>query len=104
MRWPVAWPQSLLMDSEALPTVGHVDTGRPPSAKRGSMEARRYEFRVAERFSATAAAAFPELNVADTAAGTVLFGRLRDSSELYGVLSRFDLLGMTVLDVHRLPD
>jgi hypothetical protein len=64
----------------------------------------RYEFRVAERLSETAIAAFPELTVMDNASDTVLFGRLRDDAELHGILSRLQLLGLTILDVHRLPD
>ena len=68
------------------------------------METARYEFRVAQRLSATAVAAFPELSVTDTTTGAVLFGHIRDDSELHGILSRLQLLGLTILDVHRLPD
>jgi hypothetical protein len=68
------------------------------------LETRRYEFRVAESLSATAVTAFPELSVTDGSSGTVLFGPVRDDAELHGVLSRLQLLGLTVLDVHRLPD
>jgi hypothetical protein len=64
----------------------------------------RYEFRVAERLSATARAAFPELAVVEDRSGTVLFGCVRDDGELHGLLSRLHLLGLTILDVHRLPD
>jgi hypothetical protein len=68
------------------------------------METGRYEFRIAQRLSATAVAAFPELSVTDTSSGTVLFGPVRDAAELHGFLSRLQLLGLTILDVHRLPD
>jgi hypothetical protein len=68
------------------------------------LETRRYEFRVAQRLSATAAATFPELTVVDGPAGAVLFGPVRDDADLHGILSRLQLLGLTVLDVHRLPD
>ncbi len=68
------------------------------------LETRRYEFRVAERLSATVVAAFPELSVMDGSSCTVLFGPLRDDAELHGVLTRLHLLGLTILDVHRLPD
>lgn len=64
----------------------------------------RYEFRVAQRLSATAAASFPELTVRAGSPGTVLFGPVRDDAELHGILSRLQLLGLTILDVHRLPD
>jgi hypothetical protein len=68
------------------------------------LETRRYEFRVAQRLSATVVAAFPELSVTDCPSGTVLFGPMRDDAELHGILSRLQLLGLTILDVHRLPD
>jgi hypothetical protein len=64
----------------------------------------RYEFHVAERLTANALATFPELTVAETTAGTVLYGRVRDRSEFHGILDRFQLIGLTLLDVHRLPD
>jgi hypothetical protein len=64
----------------------------------------RYEFRLAQRLSATGIAAFPELSVTDSPSGTVLFGPVRDDAELHGILSRVQLLGLTILDVHRLPD
>jgi hypothetical protein len=68
------------------------------------LETGRYEFRVAEPLSATAREAFPELAVTQGPSGTVLFGPVRDDAELHGLLSRLHLLGLTVLDVHRLPD
>lgn len=68
------------------------------------MQAGRYEFRVAQRLSPTAAAAFPELAVMDTSTGAVMFGRVQDDAELHGILSRLQLLGLTILDIHRLPD
>jgi hypothetical protein len=64
----------------------------------------RYEFRVAQRLSQTAVASFPELTVTDSSSGTVLYGPVRDDAELHGILSRLQLLGLSILDVHRLPD
>lgn len=64
----------------------------------------RYEFRIVERLSATAVEAFPELSVTDGPLGTVLYGAVRDDAELHGILSRLQLFGVTLLDVHRLPD
>lgn len=66
--------------------------------------AARYEFRLAEQLSPTTVAAFPELHVSETGQSTVLFGSVRDRAEFAAILARFDLLGLTVLDVHRLPD
>jgi hypothetical protein len=71
---------------------------------RGATRAARYEFRVAERMTPTALAAFPELELSDGPGGTVLFGRVRDDSQLHGILDRCHLLGLTLLEVHRLPD
>ena len=68
------------------------------------MDAFRYEFRLAEPLTPTALAAFPELRAAAGSAEHVLFGAIRDSCELHAVLSRFHLMGLTVLDVHRLPE
>jgi hypothetical protein len=67
-------------------------------------ETGRYEFRVAQRLSATAMATFPELSVTEGTSDTVMFGSVRDDAELHGILSRLQLLGLTILDVHRLPD
>jgi hypothetical protein len=64
----------------------------------------RYEFHLAEPLSATAVAAFPELSISDAGTGTVLYGRIRDRSEFHAILDRFQLIGLTLLDVHRLPD
>jgi hypothetical protein len=78
-----------------------------PSSHRRTRDptrAARYEFRVAERMSPTAQAAFPELQLADGPFGTVLFGSVRDDSQLHRLLDRFHLLGLTLLEVHRLPD
>lgn len=68
------------------------------------LETWTYEFRTAQRLTPTAAAAFPELTVTDSGSGTLLFGRVRDDAELHGILSRLQLFGLTILDVHRLPD
>ena len=64
----------------------------------------RYEFRVAEQLSASARGAFPELTITEDAAATVLFGSVRDDAELHGILARLHLLGLTILDIHRLHD
>jgi hypothetical protein len=68
------------------------------------LETARYEFRISQRLSAAAVETFPELMVADGSPGTVLYGSVRDDAEFHGILSRLQLLGATILDVHRLPD
>jgi hypothetical protein len=68
------------------------------------LETSSYEFRVAQRLSPTAVAAFPELTVRPCDSGTLLVGDVRDDAELHGILSRLQLFGLTILDVHRLPE
>lgn len=64
----------------------------------------RYEFLLAEAMSPTAQAAFPELLRSQHPGGTKLFGSMQDDAELQGVISRFFMMGFTVVEVHRLPD
>ncbi|MBS44124.1 MAG: hypothetical protein CMH83_13360 [Nocardioides sp.] len=65
----------------------------------------RYEFHVRGRISDTAAASFPELTVAPGATGgTVLYGPVEDDAHLHGLLDRFRTLGLTVVEMRRLPD
>jgi hypothetical protein len=74
------------------------------SSEGATLPAAAYEFRVAEPLTTTTLAAFPELQAADPATGSVLYGRLRDRSELFAILERLDLLGLTILEFHRLPE
>lgn len=65
----------------------------------------RYEFLVAGQLSDTAIAAFPELEVTDgPGGGTALYGPIRDRAALRGLLARFDDMGITVIEMRRLPD
>lgn len=65
----------------------------------------RYAFLIGEELSERALAAFPELNVSETVrAHTTLYGPVRDATELRGMLARFDALGLTVVEMRRLPD
>ncbi|WP_046770461.1 hypothetical protein [Jiangella alkaliphila] len=65
----------------------------------------RYEFLVPGRVSDTVRAAFPEFGVADgPAGGTSIFGPVRDRADLRGVLARLDALGLTVVEMRKLPD
>lgn len=65
----------------------------------------RYEFVVEGDMSDRAKAAFPDLAVA-RAPSTVtrLFGPIDDDTALRGMLARFDALGLTVVELRRLPD
>ena len=65
----------------------------------------RYEFLVRGDLSERVLAAFPELSVAPTPhAYTTLFGPIDGDVQLRGMLARFDTMGLTVIEMRRLPD
>jgi hypothetical protein len=65
----------------------------------------RYEFLLAERVTDTVRAAFPELDSGHgPAGGTVFFGAVDDAAHLYGLLDRFQNLGLSLVEMRRLPD
>jgi len=65
----------------------------------------RYEFLMHGTVAETALAAFPELRAGKgPAGGTVLFGVVYDDAHLHGILARFQSLGLTLLEMRRLPD
>lgn len=65
----------------------------------------RYEFVVEGDMTDRTKAAFPDLAVARTPhTCTRLFGPLEDDTALRGMLARFDALGLTVVELRRLPD
>ncbi len=67
----------------------------------------RYEFILVEHISDVARAAFPELKESTVATGTtgsVMFGDVVDAPHLHGILDRFQDLGLTLLELRRLPD
>lgn len=65
----------------------------------------RYEFVVEGDLSERAKAAFPDLAVARVPLTyTRLFGPIDDDTALRGMLARFDALGLTVVELRRLPD
>jgi hypothetical protein len=66
--------------------------------------AARYEFRLAERLSPTALAAFPELTRGAAREGDVLFGPVRDQDELHSLLARFQTMCLSVIELRQLPD
>jgi hypothetical protein len=75
---------------------------RPRTRRQASA---RYEFHLAEPMTDTALAAFPGLSPAPTSSeGTALTGTVRDQSELYAILDRLNLVGVTLVSVQRLPD
>ncbi|MCQ4121743.1 hypothetical protein [Rhodococcus tibetensis] len=65
----------------------------------------RYAFLLGGRLSERVLAAFPELDVsAVTTSDTTLYGRVDSPTDLRGLLARFDALGLTVIEMRRLPD
>ncbi|MFG2138609.1 hypothetical protein [Streptomyces sp. NPDC048650] len=64
----------------------------------------RYEIRVTGRLSTVVAEAFPELEKALVPEQTLLFGQVTDEAHLYGLLIRFQDLGLRVLEMRQLPE
>ncbi|MEU9118848.1 hypothetical protein AB0C96_03135 [Streptomyces sp. NPDC048506] len=64
----------------------------------------RYEFRVTGRVSAALADAFPELERIPVPRQTLFLGSVTDEAQLYGLLLRFQDLGLCVEEMRRLPE
>lgn len=65
----------------------------------------RYQFLVRGELSERVLAAFPELGVSPTPqAYTTLYGPIDSDVQLRGMLARFDAMGLTVIEMRRLPD
>jgi hypothetical protein len=65
----------------------------------------RYEIRVAGvMLETTRHEAFPELESYPSSDQTVLFGQVVDEAHLYGLLARFQALGLRVTELRQLPD
>jgi len=61
----------------------------------------RYEFRVTGVVSEALAEAFPELDRAALPDQTLFVGRIIDEAHLYGLLVRFQSLGLRVLEMRQ---
>ncbi|MFC5643628.1 hypothetical protein [Kitasatospora cinereorecta] len=62
----------------------------------------RYEFRIAGTVSDVVLdEGFPELESAVLAGQTVLVGRIVDEAHLYGLLARFQALGLRVVELRQ---
>ena len=87
-------------------TTSPMTAGEPHGARKVKRAiAARYEFLVAGSVSESVAAAFPELAVTTSATGgTALYGPVQDAAHLRGLLDRFEVLGLTVLELRQLPD
>ncbi|MFJ4687712.1 hypothetical protein ACIQNG_01900 [Streptomyces sp. NPDC091377] len=63
----------------------------------------RYEIRVEGHMSETLAKAFPELGHVVIPGQTLLYGPVVDDAHLYGLLARFQSLGLRVLEMRQVP-
>ena len=65
----------------------------------------RYEFIIQGSLSEDVMAALPELSSTSyPTCGTVLFGSVQDESDVATLLARFANLGLSVVEMRRLPD
>ncbi|MDP3968848.1 MAG: hypothetical protein Q8Q02_11255 [Nocardioides sp.] len=65
----------------------------------------RYEFLVVGSISEAVLAALPGLSASTfPMGGTALFGPVRDEADVSSLLARFADLGISVVEVRRLPD
>lgn len=64
----------------------------------------RYEIRVAGTMSEVTLTAFPELDSFVVPHQTVLYGPVIDEAHLYGLLVRFQNLGLRVVEMRQLPE
>lgn len=65
----------------------------------------RYEFIIRGSVSEDVMAALPELSSTPyPTGGTILFGPVQDESDVSSLLARFADLGLSVVEMRRLPD
>lgn len=92
------------MGSEGQERAGHPSQSHPDAfVPRGVSALMRYEFRVSGVVPDTLAANFPELARIPVREQTLLHGSVADEAHLYGLLTRFQSLGLRVLEMRQLP-
>ncbi|MCM2416708.1 hypothetical protein [Streptomyces sp. RKAG293] len=64
----------------------------------------RYEFHIAGVVSEDLAETFPELDHVPVPDQDLFLGPVTDEAHLYGLLLRFQAVGLHVLEMRRLPD
>ncbi|MGW7385555.1 hypothetical protein [Streptomyces sp. NPDC054794] len=69
----------------------------------GGSPARGYEFRVVGRVLEAVAEAFPELEAVVIGKQTVFYGDVIDEAHLFGLLARFRMLGLPIVEMRPLP-
>ncbi|MGW0615815.1 hypothetical protein [Streptomyces sp. NPDC002788] len=65
--------------------------------------ARGYEFRVAGPVPEAVAEAFPELEAVVIGKQPVFYGDVIDEAHLFGLLARFRMLGLLIVEMRPLP-
>ena len=66
--------------------------------------AMRYEFRVDGRLTDELRAALADMRVTEAPPQTVIDGEVLDESHLHGIIVQLQMLGVTVVSVHPVPD
>jgi hypothetical protein len=64
----------------------------------------RYQFRVDGRMTDETRAAFSDMKISEVPPQTVLEGEVLDESQLHGIIVQLQVLGITVVSVHPIPD
>jgi len=64
----------------------------------------RFEFQVEGTLSEADRAEFADLRISETPPQTILDGEVLDQSHLHGIIAQLQILGITVVSVHRVPD
>jgi hypothetical protein len=64
----------------------------------------RFEFRVEGTLSEADRAEFADLRISQTPPQTILDGEVVDQSHLHGIIAQLQILGITVVSVHEVPD
>ena len=64
----------------------------------------RYQFRVDGPMSDETRAAFSDMKISEVPPQTVLEGEVLDESHLHGIIVQLQVLGITVVSVHPIPD
>lgn len=68
------------------------------------MSERQYEFRVMGRLSEETRQAFPDMEVTEVPAETIISTTLSDDGEIHAVLTLIQSLGLNVISVERLSN
>jgi hypothetical protein len=68
------------------------------------MATMHYEFRVEGRLTDEARTAFGDMRIREVPLQTVIDGEVLDESHLHGIIVQLQVLGITVVSVHPVPD